>query len=390
MNLVFALGIILILGIFGGKIANSIGLPSVTGYLIIGIIIGPNGLGVVPKDALGELAPINDIALGIIAASIGAELSIRSLKRMGARIGKVFTGEALVTFILVSLSVYLVSKDMQYALVLGVLAMATAPAAIMSILKELKVDVSRSRTILALLALDNLICITLFGLLVGTITFININGTSSVLLPILYALGELFLSIAMGAVAAFILIMIIKTKVEDNNLFVLTIGMIFFIVGAAESIGLSSLLAAMAFGATLVNLLPNPIRIFSMVQNIEMPIFVAFLTIAGQKLDIATVGTIGVVGLVYVVARTLGKIVGAKIGCLFLQEKTCFIQNIGLCLTPQAGVAIGLSVIAEQKIPALDSRVVPLILGAVIIFEIVGPILVKRVVSMDGSVKKGA
>lgn len=158
----------------------------------------------------------------------------------------------------------------------------------------------------------------------------------------------------------------------------MALGTVLISVGLATLLAVPALLAAMSAGAVLVNLSRAPQRLRRALQGVEAPILLAFLTLAGVKLDIAVVPEVGLIGFVYIAARLVAKLMGSSIGASMTAFPTSWKRNIGRALTPQAGVAIGLAIIAEQRLPHVAGTVTTVILGAVVVFEIIGPILVRR------------
>ncbi|ACB84718.1 cation:proton antiporter [Natranaerobius thermophilus] len=373
-----AAGAILLIGLLGGKLANYIKLPSVTGYLIAGLIVGPSLLNLIPDETLTNLEPINELALGIIAISIGGELTSSKLKLVKQQLPPIFFSETALTFITVTGVCYLISNDWPLSLVLGILSLATAPAAIISILKEYRARGDFPRLLKSLIALDNLFCIVGFGIITSLLRILFYQSIEPENGIIWAVFEELVIALALALFLGFVLLMLNRFSYNDDKLLVINLGMLLFAVGAAESLGLPSLLIAMIMGAIIANYSKNSKAVFRVLNRIEFPILVAFLTLAGIKLNLGIISEIGVLAIGYILARLAGKIGGARLGAMFskdLPRKSR--QNIGLALTPQAGVAIGLAILAENKLPIEDGLIITLILSTVIFFELVGPVLVK-------------
>ncbi len=374
-----AAGAILLLGLLGGKLANKVSLPSVTGYLVAGLIIGPSVLNLIPDSTLNNLEPINELALGIIAITIGGELTKDKLKLVKQQLPPIFLAETVLTFLFVTTTIYLISKSLPLAFVLGILSLATAPAAIISVLKEYKARGEFPRLLMSIVALDNLICIMGFGIitsLLGILFYQSIDPSNGLLIAIF---GELLLSLFLGIGFGIIILFLNRNSFSDDKLLVINLGMLLFAVGIAETFGLPSLFVAMLMGVIIANFSKSAKRIFRLITQVEFPILVAFLTLAGVKLDLGIVGDIGFLAIGYVLARLAGKIGGARIGAIFSKDlPKRSRQSIGMALTPQAGVAIGLAILAEEKLPIEDGVVITLILSTVIFFELIGPVLVKK------------
>ncbi len=384
MNEVLALGIVLLIGAGGGFLAKRVRLPSVTGYLIGGIVVGPSVLGLLPTDVLYELEPINQLALGIIALTIGGELRISTLRRLGSDISRVFIVEAAITFTFILVTSIVLGAPGSLALVLATLGIATAPGAIMACVREVPSKSSFCRVLLTTVALDNLLAIALFGVLVSLLQVGTMASLGLFTFSWLLVRSLLLASLLGGLAGIFLTAISIKTQ-NASVILVTALGCVLVTVGAADILDVPALLAAMVAGAVLANASPSPQRLFRSLETIEAPILVAFLTLAGLKLDFSVLPTVGILGIGYIGARFMGKAIGSRLGAQLTNMPMSWKRNIGFALTPQAGVAIGLSVIAEQKLPFAPGTITTLILGAVVVFEIVGPVLVKRALTIAGS-----
>jgi len=386
-NTTLAVGLILLVGICGGKIASYIGLPSVTGYLLAGAAVGPSALDLFSNEVLENIEPINSLALGIIAVTIGGELTWERLKFIKDQIPPIFLCETVLTFILVALVSYFLSGSLPLSVVLAVLSLATAPGAIISIIREYRARGEFPQILLSLVALDNLLCIVGFGFATAALRigfYRTIEPADGMLRAIF---GELGVAAAVGVGFGMAVVLVSDIRMSDEKLLVINLGALLVAVGLGQLLHLPSLFIAMLMGIVISNFSPHNRRIFRLFGQVEFPILIAFLTLAGIKLDLSVLGDVGFLAAGYIIARFLGKILGARIGALFSRKMSAgYRKNVGLALTPQAGVAIGLAVLVGEKIPMDGSEVITLILSAVVFFEIVGPILVKRAMKNCGCI----
>ena len=349
LNLSLAIGIIFLAGSLGGVLARKIKLPSVTGYLFAGLLIGPSILGLINKEIMNQLAPINDLALGVIAVSIGAELHWKTMRKLAKDASKVFVIEAIFTFTFVFTLLYLFDMSFKYALLFGVISIATAPGAIIACVRESRSKGEFSRVLLSVVALDNIFAITAFGVI---LSFLQVNATMTDggnIPAILMASKDLGLSILLGTASGLFLVYISYTVKNDARILVSVLTAILLTVGLATLIDIPALLANITAGMVFINFAKRPKRIRFSLMGIEYPILLLFLTLAGAKLDLTILPSIGLIGFVYISARFLGKLVGSRVGSSFTDFPISWKRNLGRALTPQAGVAIGLSIIAEQK-----------------------------------------
>ncbi|MCC5911038.1 MAG: cation:proton antiporter [Clostridiaceae bacterium] len=378
MNISLAVGIIFLAGAAGGKLARAIKLPSVTGNLLAGILVGPSVMGLVSVEAMYQLAPINELALGVIALSIGAELHWGTMRKLAKDAATVFMVEALLTLIVVFGSLYLFGLPFRYALVFGVISIATAPGAIIACIRETPTKGDFSKVLLSVVALDNLFAITLFGIVLSfmqvAFTATDVANTPAIVM----ASRDIGVSLLLGIVSGVFLVITSHMAKSDGRILVSALGAILITVGLSNQWGTPALLAAITAGVVYINFSRKPQRISRSLMDVEHPILLVFLTLAGAKLDLSVLPVVGQIGMVYIAARFFAKLVGSRIGTALTLFPLSWKRNLGRALTPQAGVAIGLAIIAEQKPFFTPDSIMPVVLAAVVVFELIGPILVRK------------
>ncbi|MFW5790461.1 MAG: cation:proton antiporter [Bacillota bacterium] len=393
MNVLLLVGIVLLAGFGGGRLSDRIGLPSVTGYLFTGLIIGPTMLGIISPSGLNNLQPINNFALGLIGLSIGGELKWRFIKTKWQDFSLLFLGELIITFSLVFISVYLYTDNLAMAAVLASLALATAPGAIINIINENNVKGSFPKILMSLVAIDNLFCIIIFSI---TVTFLNIyyfgnTLNRNIFTQLSYEIG---LSLLIGVILGVIGLIILNNIQNKNQQKILFTGLIFIAIGLPLQLNLQFLIVTLINGIIIVNFSPYFRRFYDVLHTIDTPVLVLFLTLAGARLDIVGFITVGLLGLIYIIARISGKVLGLQIGsklCAFLPDSCHQIppkirKYLGLALLPGAGVAIGLSILAEERLPLPENTLVTIILGSVIFFEFFGSVMVKKALDLTDSI----
>ncbi len=388
MNEVLAVAIILLAGVGGGKIARRyFKLPAVTGYIFAGILLGPSVFNIIDTEIQEVLQPINDMAIGVLAVAIGGELRYSYLRSMWGNLCRVFFTESVVTFTAVALLTGWISGSVVIGLILGILSLASAPNTTMAIFREYRLKGDFPRTVLSIVALDNLICLILFGLILGSVSLILYEDNNGVAIWA-QVLGNIALSVLIGATLGFFLVKINRISKNDNELLVISLGSIFLGVGVGLWLGLQPLFIALVIGLVMVNFSKRYQRFFSVLQRVDTPILVAFLTLAGIKIQLVQIARVGLLGLGYVVSRFGGKIIGTYLGSSLCKSLPKGYQKyLGPSLTPQAGIAVGLSVMAERQIPQVEGQIMAVILGAVIIFEVIGPAMVKKALVKTDSIK---
>lgn len=386
MNSSLLLGFVLLVGVIGGKIASKAKLPSVTGYIIFGLLVGPSFLNIITKEAIYAFQPVNQLALGILSLSIGSELHYAVFRKYGKNLFKLFLGEGLLTFSLVASFTYLFGMRLQFAILLGILALTVSPSGVLSIVKETGSKGLFTQNLLALVAVDNLFAILSFGVVSALLQGVGNSDTAGAIL-FLGVVQEVLLTLGIGMLLGIILTYLIKKRPATAKFTVILLGFVFLGTGLADHFQLSALLLNMTMGATITNLTLRRNIVATSLERIELPVFVAFLTLAGAKLDTSVLVTSGLVGAGYIAGRLVGKIVGSYSGAKFTDLTVKMRKNLGLALTPQAGVAIGLSVIAEQKFPESNGMLTGIVLSGVIFFEVVGPLLLKKALDNVGETR---
>lgn len=385
MNATFYIGLVLLTGLVGGKVTSKFNLPSVTGYILFGLLLGPSFFNIINKDMITSFQFVNELALGILALSIGLELHRRVIRKYGKTLFFVSLGEVLITFVLVFSLTYLAGIAIDLAITLGVLAMTVSPSGVFAIVKEYRARGRFTSNLLALVAIDNLICILIFGITMAVLEGVGTSDVGGVTLY-LTVFKEIFMAILLGALSGLVISFFIRKKPASGNFLVLLLGVILLNTGIANLLNLSPLLYNMAAGATITNLIINKTLVASALDRIELPIFVLFLTLAGAKLDLSIIGSVGLVGMAYIIGRLVGKIGGSFISSKLTSLNSKVGRNIGMALTPQAGVVIGLSIIAEQRLASSNGTITGIILTGVIFFEIVGPLLLKKSLKNMGEI----
>ena len=389
MQLVFYLGLVLLLGLTAEKLIYHCKLPAVTGYLIIGMLAGPSLLNILNPATVAALASINSIALGLIAFLIGGELSLDNLRKCGQSVLWITFSQVLGAFCLVALSLYfLAGVELPVALLFAAVSCATAPAAVMMVLREYRAKGPLTESLLAVVALDDAVCLILYAIAVS-VAKVLVGENISLAAAILKPFWELAASLLGGAVAGFFLVWLSKKMGERDDSLVLVLGMVFLLAGGAELLQLSPLLVCMSLGFFAVNLAPGESgKIFRIIKSLDTPVYVMFFVAAGANLHLSELAKLGTVGMVYIIARVLGKVAGAGLGGWIGKAAPVVRKYLGLGLVPQAGVAIGLTLLLANDFPNFTRIITPVILASVVVYEIFGPSFVKLAVSRAGEVNK--
>lgn len=378
-NLLYYTGIILFTGLIFGKIISYFKLPYVTGYLIGGIIIGPAMLKLVPHDVATTFGIVTEAALGFIAFSIGSEFNITQLKKTGVGVVIITVLEALFAVLCVDLAmIFIFKRTFEFSIILGAIAAATAPAATVMVIRQYKAKGPLVDTLLKVVAMDDAIGIIVFSISIAIAQSVLGSGKGSLLSQaILKPSKEILGAALLGLICGTILSYFSKKASGEEQMLSMTLATLLFTVGISVTFELSSLIACMVVGATVVNLLQSK-RPFNVVDRFTPPIFITFFTVAGLDLNLGILKNVGLIGIGYVLFRVVGKLIGAYIGARLTNSPKTVQKYLGFTLIPQAGVAIGLSMVAERVLPGeIGLSIKTIILGATVIYELVGPVIAK-------------
>lgn len=387
MHILFYTGIILISGLIMGKIVSYMKLPEVTGYLIAGVLIGPSILRIIPVEAAKSLNVISEIALGLIAYSIGSEFNFKHMKKIGSGILLITIFEALGAVVCMDLSmIFIFQQNIPFSITLGAIAAATAPAATLMVIRQYNARGPLVNTLLPIVAMDDAVGIIIFGISTAIAKSLLITNTKlPIVKMILMPFGEIFLALVIGICIGIILSIVANKAKGEDKLLTITLAIIFAAIGLAIELNISALLVCMSIGATVTNVVPNNKRVLSIVDRFTPPIFAAFFTLAGVELNLGTLRDVGMLGIAYVLIRMLGKMLGASFGAKIAKSPKTVQKYLGFTLIPQAGVAIGLAMIAETELPSpYGSKIRTIILAATVIYELIGPLMTKIAIFKAG------
>jgi Kef-type K+ transport system membrane component KefB len=388
-NVIFGAGILLVCGFFGGRLAQKLRLPAITGYIVTGLLLGPSVLSLVPDTVAVQLEPIPHIALGLIAISIGGRFSMRQIRTLGKDTVSITLFQLVITFGAVTLLLIAFGATLPVALLLGAIASATAPAATVAVISEYRARGQMTDTLLATVALDDAGCIVLFSMTAAVCAVLAGGASRAVVFSsVLKPLWELGGSILIGLVVGYVVHRLVVNRRDRNEMVVIVLGFVLFCSAVAMDLHLSPLMTNMVLGLTLVNLSSKNERIFRMLEPLEAPIYAAFFALAGTELQLNLLLHVGVLGCVYIGARMAGKYLGSLLGAIVAGSSPVIRRYLGLCLFPQAGVAIGLVMIAQQNTYIASSehavQMVTIVLTSVLVNELIGPPIARYAIFRSG------
>lgn len=389
MNLILKVTIALAVGFIGGKFIGILKLPNVSGYLLIGVLLGSSFFNIISPEDIQVLEVISELALAFIAFNIGSEFVIKEIKKFGRKIFWITLGEVIGAILLVFSVMYFVFRqDFPFSIVIASMSAATAPAATLLVIRQYQAKGPLTKTILPVVALDDILGIIAFGIALA-LAKVSISGESlSVISLILSIGGEIFGSILLGFVLGLILTISVKKLQSHDDYQIASLIAIGLGMGISTALGLSPLLTNIVIGTTLVNLVPRTDRVFGSVNNFVPAFYVLFFTLAGASLELGILRQIGLIGTAYVLARGFGKYIGSYIGSTYVKAEDVVKKYLGFALLPQGGISIGLLILVRQQMPEYSDAITTIIMFSILIYETSGPIFSKYALKKSGEIKE--
>ena len=382
------LAIAMAAGLFMSRLIRYVRLPNVTAYLIAGVLLGPV-FGVLDVNATSSLSIISDVALGFIAYSIGAEFKLSYLKNIGIKPIVITCFESAFASLVVFLALYAIRQPLPVSLTLAAIAAATAPAATLMVIRQYKAKGPVCSMLLPVVAMDDATGLILYAVLSNLAISLDRKGTQlSAVSLLLMPLVQIILSLLLGVVIGFVLSLVLRFFHSRGNKLALTLCAVFLGVGlsAPNVLNLSSLLVCMMIGATMVNLCHDSTAMLEQCDRFTPPLFMLFFVLSGAGLDFSVLTTVGLVGVIYVIARVAGKVLGATLGAVVEKCDRNIIRYLGLTLIPQAGVAIGMARLAMQDLPEYGAIINAVVLAGTLVYELTGPVITKTALLKAGEI----
>ncbi|PIP16703.1 MAG: hypothetical protein COX46_00635 [bacterium (Candidatus Ratteibacteria) CG23_combo_of_CG06-09_8_20_14_all_48_7] len=389
MNTILGLGFILIAGLFSARLINKIKFPSVTAYLLLGIIIGPSLFGLVSEEILSASGLISNIVLGMIAFSIGQNFSLDNFHKIGKSVIWISVLEACGAWLLVTLAFLLILKQPFYiALLFGALSSATAPAATVMIIRQYRAKGIFTDTLLGVVAIDDAWCLIIFAisLAISQAIYSHMVATFFLIRVFLNSIWNIIGAFILGSIIAILSSYFSRFIRTQAEFLIFTLGFILLSIGIAIWLHLSVLLANMFLGAFLVNIDKSSFSSFDVLKTVDSPLFLLFFVLAGANLEIGLLPRLGLIGSVYLVFRVIGKITGAGLGAHISNASKNIRKYLGLGLVPQAGVALGCALVAKSDFPNIGSMIFTTIVATTVIYELIGPICTKIALKRAGEI----
>lgn len=368
----------------GSKLAKVSRLPNVTGYLVLGILVGPYCFNFLHQEYLDKFSIVTDVALVFIAFTIGAEFEWKFLKRVGKAPVIIGIMEGLTATLLVDIILLSIGTEVPMALCIGAIASATAAASTMMVVKQYKCRGPLTNTLLPVVAIDDAVALICYGISLAIAKLVSGGVGENMALSIAKPFIEIVVSLLFGGLLGFILSLLCKLFTGRGNRLACTLTMLFICLSLCDKWGLSTLLACMMLGAIFANTSAVSDKIFEPVDRLTPPIYMVFFILSGASLNIRIIPTLGVIGVIYVVFRVVGKSLGAYLGATVCKCEPTVKKWMGLTLIPQEGVAIGLATLAQSAFPEYGQTIKTVVLCGIIIYELIGPMVTKFALKKAG------
>jgi Kef-type K+ transport system membrane component KefB len=393
VNELTSIGLILLLALMAGHLVTALRVPEVTGYILVGIALGPSVLGWLSQANLLALGVLSEVALGLILFSVGSVFEFSLFLRIGRNVLALTLVESALAAVLVAGGALCLGQPWPIAALLGAIATATAPASTLMVIRECDSAGPLTEHILAIIAVNNLLCISVFGLVAATIDLTTgIEGFTGagVYRVAFWFLWEIAGSAALGYLVGLLLASWSGYVTEGGEMLILLAGSILLCVGVSRALSLSPLVTSLAVGATLVNLADRSRHLFDTLSSTDPPFYAMFFVIAGAELDVSRIPAMGLLGIVYVMGRACGKFVGARVAAWGLGLHSSLRRYLGFALQAQAGLAVGLTLAVNSRYPQFAPVVTTVVLASVALFEMIGPASTRFALIRSGEVGAAA
>lgn len=420
-ELIFKISIVLLVGFIGAMIARKFKLPNVSGYLVLGLLLGPSmGLifkgfpGFITVEENAALDFIGEIALAFIAFSIGSEFAIKAIKKMGKSVIILTTTEVIGAVVVVFMAMLFLPKpvdivssympfanrNIAFGLILASMSAATAPAATLMVIRQYRAYGPVTKAILPITALDDIYGIVVFGFFISIAQILVPQGVAQ---PQWLMFSKPFIEV-FGSVLYGLLIGLLISKAANkfdknrDDMQVIALIAVLFTIGTVTmlnhylhdyGLGFSQLLANIMVGSTIANLAKTPQRSFNAINDFATPFYVMFFTLAGASLDLGILrqdSLIILVSIVYIIARASGKILGILAGAYMVNSPKTVKKYLGIALLPQGGVSLGLLVIVQAQMKPFYPHISTIIMLSILVYETFGPVFAKISITKAGEV----
>lgn len=385
MNILVVMGIAMAAGLLMSRAVRLLKLPNVTAFLLAGLLIGPCVANLITAEQVESMHVITEVALGFIAYAIGGEFKLSYLKKIGKTPIVITLFQGLATAFCVDVGLILCGFDVPLSLMLGAIALATAPAATLMVVRQYRARGRVTEMLLPVVAMDDALGLMVFSIS-ASVAQALLGGEMTVASMVVAPLVEIFGSLLLGSALGLLLGFGSRFFASRGNKLALSIALVLAGVGLCDMWGLSSLLVCMMIGAVMVNVSQQQEVLMEQCDRFTPPLFLLFFVLSGAELNLGVLPQVGLVGILYILLRSLGKWGGTMLGAVAMKTDGNVKKYLGLTLLPQAGVAIGMSQMVAIRFPELAGTVSTVVLACVLVFELIGPVITKLALTRAGEI----
>ena len=383
------LGILLLGGLAVEWLGRRLPLPRVTLLLVFGFLVGPEATGLLPAAAPEDwFDTVTRLALVMAGFLVGERFSFDRLQRYGRTVVTISVVEALGTAAVTALGLLALGAPLALALLLGAIACATAPAATYDVVDEEAAEGSFTDTLLGIIGIDDAWGLILFS--VAATAVAAMAGGPAGFGFLMDAVREVGGAVTLGAVLGVAAGLLTQRIEEGQPTLLEAAAIVLLTAGLSSLLEVSYILTAMVLGSVMTNVAQHHDRAFHEIEHLEWPFMVLFFVLAGASLHIDALGQVGVIGGAYVVLRIAGKFAGAALGARLAGADPRIVRWMGLAVMPQAGIALGMALVVEQRFPEVGRTLLPLIIGSTVVFELLGPVCTRLALRRVGEAGAGA
>lgn len=369
------IGLLLSLGLVTHLIGHRSFIPRVTLLMVLGLMLGPSALDLLPDTAQNWFPAIANTALVMIGFLLGEQLTLKTMRERGAEIFGISVGAVVVTIVVIFVGLKLIGVQTEVALLLAGIAPATDPAATLDVIGEVKADGRFTRTLKGVVAIDDLWGLIAFSVILASVHLVTgQDDLSGVFKHVARELGgAVLVGLAIGLPAA-----VLTGRMQPGEPSLIeALAMVFVCLGISLRFEVSFLIASMVMGATVANLARHHEYPFNAIVGIEWPFLILFFVLAGASFEVEALVALGTIGTGYVLLRIAGRLIGGWLGGISCKAERSTRNWMGAALLPQAGVAIGMALVAAQHFPEVGQTVLTIIVASTVLFEILGPIVTR-------------
>ncbi|MBE9528250.1 MAG: cation:proton antiporter [Proteobacteria bacterium] len=389
MNTILSIGVLLLGALVAERLVARIKVPGVTAYILLGVLLGPSLFNMLGSELIDVSDVLSNIVLGFIAFHIGGNFSGENFRKIGSSVLVLSLIETSITFLLVMGAIFLVTAEPLYmAAVYGAIAAATAPTATMMIVMQYNARGAFTDLLLGIVSMDDAWGVIIFSFALFFAVGADAGTGGNGFFTLLSHVGlELLTALLIGTLAAFIVRFFGKYVQRRGDALTFILGTLLFCTGTALYFDVSALMANIVFGAVIINLEPSSFRFFDHLKKIDWPLYIMFYVLVGANLKLELLSSLGLVAIVYVLFRIAGKVLGAYVGARACAADRSVRQYMGLALMPQAGVALGLALLAKSRFPEMGEMLFVTITATTILYEMVGPFATRYALVKSGDIE---